>query len=154
MVKATEEMGEGMTGVRFKGLFSSTTPDWATPSVLYSELDAEFHFDDDPCPLGSNGILTDDGLAKAWGQRVFVNPPYGRQIIRWTGKALEEVQRGKLIVMLLPCRTDTKWWHDHILRADEIRFIRGRLHFNDSEPSQSRAPFPSAIVIFRPKEQS
>ncbi len=134
---------------RFKGLFSSKTPDWATPAALYADLDAEFHFNDDPCPLGSNGILTDDGLAREWGTRVFVNPPYGREIIKWTAKAWTEARAGSLVVMLLPSRTDTKWWHDHVLRADEIRFIRGRLHFNDLKPSSSRAPFPSVIVVFR-----
>ncbi len=135
-----------MTFERFKGLFSSTTPHWATPTELYAELDAEFHFDDDPCPLNP----TSDGLTRYWGGRVFVNPPYGREIIKWTAKALTEVATGSLVVMLLPSRTDTKWWHDHVLRAAEIRFIRGRLHFSDLEPSTSRAPFPSVVVVFRP----
>ncbi len=134
---------------RFKGLFSSLSPDWATPVALYAELKAEFDFDDDPCPFGSTGILTEDGRAREWGQRVFLNPPYGRTLAVWLAKAVEEQSRGKLVVCLLPARTDTAWWHDYVMKADEIRFIRGRLHFNDQEPARTRSPFPSVVVVFR-----
>ena len=122
------------------GLFSSLTPHWATPRALYEQLDAEFGFDDDPCPLHGSG-----GLEREWGQRVFLNPPYGREIIPWIRKAYEHGQTGALVVCLIPSRTDTKWWHDYVMKAREIRFIRGRLHFNDHPQA---APFPSAIVIF------
>ena len=124
-----------------KGLFTSTTPHWATPDGLYRELDVEFNFNDDPCPLHSEL----DGLAREWGSRTFVNPPYGREIGKWIRQGYNESQRGKLVVMLIPSRTDTKWWHEYVMRATEIRFIRGRLKFGDAENS---APFPSAIVIF------
>jgi hypothetical protein len=53
----------------------------------------------------------------------------------------------ELVVCLIPSRTDTKWWHDYAMQADEIRFVRGRLKFNGMGP----APFPSAIAIFRGK---
>lgn len=84
------------------------------------------------------------------GSRVFCNPPYGREIGKWVEKAYQENQEhGSLVVMLLPARTDTRWFHDFIYRKAEIRFVRGRLKFGDSKNS---APFPSMVVIFRQKE--
>lgn len=126
-----------------KGLFTSLTPNWATPKSLYDTLNAEFNFNDDPCPL--YGELNSDGLAREWGIRVFVNPPYGREITKWIQRAYEEGELGKTVVCLIPSRTDTKWWHDYVMRAKEIRFVKGRLKFGDSKNS---APFPSAVVIF------
>lgn len=126
--------------MKFKGLFSSASSDWATPKELYEALDKEFRFNDDPCPLGGEG-----GLDRPWGNRTFLNPPYGRAIIDWVARAYQESCKGKLIVCLLPSRTDTKWWHDYVMQADEIRFIRGRLRFGNAK---NGAPFPSAIVIF------
>ncbi len=124
-----------------KGLFTSTTPHWATPEGLYKELDDEFHFNDDPCPLHGEG-----GLDRKWGSFTFCNPPYGRFITKWLRKGYEESLKRKTIVFLIPSRTDTQWWHEYVMKADEIRFIRGRLKFSGSKNS---APFPSAIVIFR-----
>lgn len=125
-----------------KGLFSSASQHWSTPKELYRVLEAEFNFNDDPCPLHS----VTDGLYRDWETRVFLNPPYGREITKWLRKAYSESQKGKLVVCLLPSRTDTKWWHDYCMQADEIRFLRGRLKFGNSKNS---APFPSAVVIFR-----
>ena len=125
-----------------KVLYSSKTPHWATPECVYRELNNEFHFNDDGCALYEKR----DGLEREWGTRTFVNPPYGRLIGRWIRKAYAESKRGKLVVMLLPARTDTKWWHEYAMKADEIRFCRGRLHFDNSKYS---APFPSAIIIFK-----
>lgn len=78
---------------------------------------------------------------------MFCNPPYGRAIKSWVRKCWEESRNPEtLVVALLPARTDTAWFHDYIYRrAREIRFVRGRLHFNESPNS---APFPSMIVIF------
>ena len=73
-----------------------------------------------------------------------MNPPYGREIERWMRKALESAQQGATVVCLVPARTDTKWWHRYAMRG-EIRYLRGRLKFSNSENS---APFPSAVVIF------
>ena len=124
--------------------FLSQSVDWATPRGVYDELDAEFHFNDDPCPLyGADGA---DGLSRQWGGATFVNPPYGRAIGAWTAKALAESKRGKTVVMLIPSRTDTIWWHRDIMQASEIRFIKGRLKFGNATNS---APFPSAVVVFR-----
>ena len=124
--------------------FMSQRGNWRTPKALYQALDAEFHFDCDPCP-SKHKI---DGLTMEWGDVSYCNPPYGRAIIRWISKAYEESQKGKTIVLLIPSRTDTKWWHNYCMKADEIRFIKGRLNFDDGPGS---APFPSAIVVFRGK---
>lgn len=119
--------------------FSSMTDDWRTPEHLYKELDKEFNFNDDPCPIGGQG-----GLEREWGTRTFVNPPYS-QLKAWCKKAYQESLKGKKIVMLIPSRTDTIAWHEYCMKSTEIRFIKGRLKFGNSKNS---APFPSAIIIF------
>lgn len=121
-------------------LFSSRSVEWPTPAALYQELQAEFHFDLDPCPVGA---LWDGRLVSWVGRRVFCNPPYGRQLSSWLDKATE----AELAVYLVPARTDTRWWHVHAMRADEIRFLRGRLNYGDRH-SRKRAPFPSVILVY------
>ena len=124
-----------------RGLFTSASEHWSTPSDLYAVLDAEFGFDDDPCPLKSE----EDGLDREWGQSTFVNPPYGSAIGKWLKKAYNESRKGKRVVCLIPSRTDTRWWHEYVMEAHEIRFLKGRLRFGDAVNS---APFPSAIAVF------
>lgn len=126
------------------GLFSSASEHWSTPVEVYKTLDDEFHFTDDPCPLNP----VSDGLNRDWGAVSFCNPPYGRKITSWVQKGYIEHLRGKTIVFLLPSRTDTRWWHDYIMKATEIRFLKGRLRFGDSKNS---APFPSCVAVFRGK---
>ena len=135
-------------------LFSSAHNEWATPAATFASLDAEFHFDLDPCSTHENAkcrehyTIEDDGLTKNWGgRRVFCNPPYGRQLPAWVRKCAQEAAKpDTLVVMLIPARTDTAYFHDYIYhRAREIRFLRGRLHFNESK---NAAPFPSMIVVF------
>ena len=137
-----------------KALFTSNTNEWATPSDFFKELDKEFHFDLDPCSTDANAkcelhyTIDNDGLVQNWGgRRVFCNPPYGRQISKWVAKCYEESRKpDTLVVLLIPARTDTAYFHDYIYhKAREIRFIRGRLHFNEAKQG---APFPSMIVIF------
>ena len=128
-----------------RGIFTSLRGDWKTPRAVYQALDAEFHFDYDPCPVKTKI----NGLESEWGNVNFVNPPYGKQITKWIQKGYQENLRGKTVVFLIPSRTDTIWWHSYIMKADEIRFIRGRLKFNDQKGS---APFPNAIAIFRNKK--
>lgn len=135
-----------------KGLFTSNTPEWATPQALFDELNAEFHFTLDPCATKENAkckkfyTKEDDGLSKSWnGERVFLNPPYGREIGKWVQKAKEG--GAEIAVCLLPARTDTLWFHSFIYNKAEIRFLKGRLKFGDSSNS---APFPSLIAIFKP----
>ena len=134
--------------------FSSVTPEWATPQYFFDELDAEFQFTLDPCCTTENHkcpryfTAEVDGLLQPWSpERVFMNPPYGRTIGNWMRKAHFESQNGALVVCLVPARTDTAWWHNYAMRG-EVRFLRGRLKFGGHKNS---APFPSAIVIFRPQ---
>lgn len=122
--------------------FLSQDMTWKTPKAVYQVLDAEFTFDHDPCPPDWKV----DGLSSEWGGSNFVNPPYGRELPKWIEKGFEEWKKGKTVVFLIPSRTDTRWWHNYCMKADEIRFIKGRLKFNDQA---NPAPFPSAIVVFR-----
>lgn len=86
---------------------------------------------------------------KNGGHNVFCNPPYGREIGKWVEKAYQtNKESGDLVVMLLPARTDTKWFHDFIYKKAEIRFVKGRLKFGGSK---SGAPFPSMVVIYKKK---
>ena len=125
-----------------KGLLSSFRLNWKTPKALYAQLDAEFGFDFDPCPPNPSF----DGLSVEWGGANFVNPPYGRELPKWIEKGFKEWKKGKLVVFLIPSRTDTRWWHDFVMQAEEIRLIKGRLHFDDAKGA---APFPSCVVVFR-----
>lgn len=135
-----------------KVLFSSNSNEWATPQSLFDDLNKEFNFTLDPCANEQNHkcalyyTMQDDGLCQNWGgQNVFVNPPYGREIKDWVRKSYEESRKPNTkVVMLIPARTDTTYFHDYIYHKAEIRFLKGRLHFNDAGP----APFPSMIVIF------
>ena len=105
---------------------------WATPRALYDELDAEFNFDFDPCPLNEDEILPEnDGLLIEWGERNFINPPYSRKLKEaFVKRAVEYASAGRLCVMLLPVSTSTALFHDYIKpNAKEIRFLRGRVKF-------------------------
>lgn len=133
-----------------KVLFSSKKENWETPEWLFNELDQEFHFTIDVCADITNNKCKrfyteiDNGLNQDWTEEtVWCNPPYGRKIGEWVKKAAES---NATVVMLLPVRTDTKWFHEYIYKKAEIKFIKGRLKFGNSENS---APFPSMIVIFR-----
>lgn len=137
-----------------KVLFSSNSNEWATPQALFDELNSEFNFTLDPCATPENAKCNtfftkeDDGLRKEWGGNiVFCNPPYGRDIYLWVKKCDEAAKKGALVVMLIPARTDTKYFHEYIYKKHEIRFLKGRLHFNEIKQS---APFPSMIVVMRP----
>ena len=135
-----------------KALFSSATEEWATPKDFFDALDAEFHFTLDPCSTDDNAKCAkhytkeQDGLSQDWiGERVFCNPPYGREMPRWIAKCAEHGMRGGIAVMLIPARTDTRAFHEYIYHKAEIRFIRGRLKFGGAKNS---APFPSMVVVF------
>ena len=118
-------------------------------------LNQEFKFQVDVCATSENTkckIYFDkevDGLQREWSPfRCWMNPPYGRDISKWMKKAFTESQRGALVVCLIPSRTDTKWWHDWVMRSSEVRLISGRINFSYSKNS---APFPSCIVIYYPE---
>ena len=126
-----------------KSLFTSHRQDWRTPKKIYEDLNEEFNFDFDPCP--SNPDF--NGLEIEWGKCNFVNPPYKTKVQdNFVKKAVEEFKKGKIVVMLLPARTDTIRFHDYILKyATDIRFIKRRLRFDDGNVD---ANFPSMIVVF------
>ncbi len=137
-----------------KGLFMSTTDLWETPQSFFDKLNEEFHFNLDACALPENAKCPNyyhpaqDGLSKPWEGTVWCNPPYGRQIGRWVEKAAKSAEEGATVVMLLPARTDTKWFHRYIYGKAEIRFIPGRLKFGESK---NGAPFLSMVVVFNHK---
>lgn len=128
---------------------------WATPKKFYDELDSEFHFDFDPCPLNPYEITPDkDGLLIPWGERNYINPPYSRHLKEaFVRKAVEESRRGKLCVMLLPVSTSTALFHDWIKpNAKEIRFIRGRISFEGTNTfgklvGKGSAPMHDSMVV-------
>ena len=135
-------------------MFSSQTDLWATPQEFYDKLNAEFQFTLDPCATSQNAkcekyyTRKEDGLKQNWqGETGFCNPPYGRVIKDWVKKCYEESRKeNTTVVMLIPARTDTSYFHDYIYnKAKEIRFIRGRLKFGNAKNS---APFPSMVVVF------
>ena len=146
-----------------KGMYSSATPEWATPQALFDAYNDEFHFNVDVCANIGNAKCYHyftkeiDGLKQDWAKynrgdgstwirnNCWMNPPYGREIKHWVKKASESKC---LVVGLLPARTDTAWFWDYVQGKAEIRFIRGRLKFGGC---QNSAPFPSMIAIWRPK---
>jgi len=114
--------------------------DRRTPKALFDELDKEFHFQLDPCTSTSkpNNLGTpnyflypeQDGLKEDWSKykSVFVNPPF-KDAYKWLKKSKEESEKGCTVVVLLPSKTETKWWHEFALKADEIRFVQRRVTF-------------------------
>lgn len=134
-------------------MFSSKTDMWATPQDFFDKYNREFNFQIDVCATQDNAKCKEyfteeqDGLSLEWTGICWMNPPYGREIKHWIKKAYDSsVQNDATIVCLVPSRTDTKWWHDYVMKASRIDFIKGRLKFGDSK---NPAPFPSAVVIFK-----
>ncbi|HHZ94726.1 MAG TPA: adenine methyltransferase [Flavobacteriales bacterium] len=141
-------------------MFSSETDNWSTPQEFFDKLNWRFGpFDLDPCASTHNTKCAnffsepENGLLKSWkGHTVFCNPPYGRGIDAWIKKGYEEGQDpDTMVVMLIPSRTDTRYWHEYVMKAEAVYFIKGRLRFGDSTNS---APFPSAVVVFTKPEAS
>lgn len=139
-------------------MFSSKSDEWSTPKEVFDLLDQEFNFNLDPCANTDNHkcdkyfTKEDDGLSMSWGggYTVFCNPPYS-QIARWVEKAFDEGHKDNtVVVLLIPARTDTRYFHNFIYGRSEIRFIKGRLKFGEAVNS---APFPSMVVIFRGAER-
>ncbi|MCH8847326.1 MAG: adenine methyltransferase, partial [Proteobacteria bacterium] len=122
----------------------SLSDEWETPQWLFEELDSEFHFTLDVCATSVNtkctNFIESDSLDKVWLGVCWMNPPYGRKIGLWIEKAYNAARDGAIVVCLLPSRTDTRWWHDFVMKSKDIRFIKGRLKFGDATNS---APFPS-----------
>lgn len=139
-------------------IFSSKSAEWETPQHLFDKLNTQYEFTLDPCCTKKTAkckkyfTKRDNGLRKSWeGHTVFVNPPYGREVPKWVKKSYEESLKGDTtVVMLIPSRTDTRYWHDYCMKADELYFIKGRLKFGDAK---NAAPFPSAVVVFGNKSR-
>ena len=143
-----------------KLMFSHENNSWCTPKDFFDKLNEEFNFTLDPCCTKESALCKkyftpeDDGLKKSWGgEVVFCNPPYGKEIKVWVKKCYEESLEGTKIVLLIPARTDTTYFHDYIYGKAEIRLIRGRLKFidlNSLVPKEkwTSAPFPSMLAIF------
>lgn len=142
-------------------MFSSKSDNWATPQSFFDKLDKEFNFDCDVCATSENAKCNVfispemNGLVSVWGKVNWCNPPYSR-VSDWVKRAYwDMLDYGNTTVMLIPSRTDTRYYHDYIWNEATDnwrlgvrgRFIKGRLKFGDSKNS---APFPSMLVIFKP----
>lgn len=146
-----------MSGFCSKGgaAYSSARDDWETPQALFEELDSIYSFTLDAAASDENHKVNayftaeQDSLSQQWGGVVFCNPPYGRNVGKWVRKAHDEAAAGNAtVVMLIPARTDTSYWHDYIFGKAKVRFLRGRLKFELDGVATNSAPFPSAIVVF------
>lgn len=135
-------------------MFSSKKQTWETPMDFFNKLNDEFNFTLDPCCEKETAKCEkyytkgDNGLEKSWaGEVVFVNPPYGTEIKHWVKKCHHEwlSNNNTTIVLLIPSRTDTKYFHEYIYNIAEIRFLKGRLKFGNAK---NNAPFPSLLAIY------
>lgn len=137
-------------------LFSSRKTDWETPQDFFEKLNKKFKFDLDAAANDENHKTEkyftekNSALDNEWQGNVFVNPPYGRKIGEFVKKAYEEYVRDndRFIVMLIPARTDTRYWHSYIQGKATVKFIKGRLKFENNGVPKDAAPFPSALVIY------
>lgn len=143
--------------VRNNGRYNGNGRHWGTPPEVFDPLHAEFDFTLDPCASIETAKCAmffteaNNGLERSWaGHRVFMNPPYGREIYAWTKKARLEQALGVLTVGLLPASTDLSWWHDDVKGCAEVRYIRGRVRYLTGGPYRASGFFASVIVIWRP----
>lgn len=140
-----------------RSLLSSKSNEWATPQAVFDELNKEFNFTLDPAATSENAkcqrffTKEQDGLKQDWsGETVFCNPPYGREIGKWVEKCYNEhIKHNITVVMLIPARTDTTYFHEFIYNRSEIRFIKGRIKFIQNGKEGDAAPFPSMIVVYK-----
>jgi site-specific DNA-methyltransferase (adenine-specific) len=136
-------------------LCSSKDMTWATPQEWFNYLNLEFKFTLDPCchhktaKCKKHYTPEEDGLAQSWEDEVvFMNPPYGKDLPKWMSKAYTEARdNGALVVCFVPARVDTNWWHNYAAKG-EVRYPKGRVKFSGAT---STAPFPVAVIIFRPR---
>lgn len=137
-----------------EGMFTSRSEEYETPDSVFKPLDQEFHFTLDVCASDQNHkcdryfTWATDARLRDWTGVCWMNPPYGKQIYSLMKKAYGESKRGATVVVLVPSRTDTEWWHEFAMKADEIRFVQGRIKFKGS--GKNGAPFPSCVLVFRP----
>ena len=145
-----------MAATRNNGRYNGNGRAWETPPEIFDPLDREFQFTLDPCATKRTAKCLayfteqDNGLEQDWGQhRVFMNPPYGREIYAWTRKARMSSKDGALVVGLLPASTDLAWWHEDVIGHAEVRYLRGRVRFLTGGPYRASGFFASVIVIWR-----
>lgn len=131
--------------------------EWETPQDFFNTLNDEFHFTLDVCATAENTkcewfySINDDSLSQPWYGKCWLNPPYDRSIGLWLKKAYESAQLGVTVVCLIPGRSsDTKWWHEYVMRSGEIRYIKGRLQFKLNGKLGQGSNISSAVIIFRP----
>lgn len=140
---------------RNNGRYNGNGREWATPPEVFAPLDAEFGFTVDACATPENAKVArfwteaEDGLSQDWrGERVWLNPPYGREVYAWTAKA--RTSGAALVVALLPASCDLRWWHDDVVAAGaDVRYIRGRVRFLTDGPYRASGFFASVVVIWR-----
>ena len=166
-------------------LFSSDQTEWETPREFFDVLDREFDFTLDAAASAANARVPTyytemiDALSLPngrWGSdalraetkmlsidggiaagAIWLNPPYGKGLFKWVERAAEEGALGARVVVLIPSRTDTKYFHLAAARG-AVRLLAGRLHFElngkpiaNTNGTSTPAPFPSAIVVFGPR---
>lgn len=151
-------MSEAKINSQTHTIFRSIHHNWETPSELFKSLDNEFQFTLDVCAIPISAKCKryftpdQDGLKQKWEGACWMNPPYGKNVSQWLKKAWESSLEGATVVCLLPCRTDTRWFHDWVLGKASIRFIQGRLHFSSFNGKGNghgqQAPFASIVLIY------
>ena len=133
---------------------------WGTPPEVFDPINNEFRFTIDVCAIAENSKCKrffspeENGLKQDWSNEVcWCNPPYGNEVPKWCKKALSESKRGATTVLLIPCKTNTNWWHELVIPFSEVRFLRGRVKFIQNGIQSTQAlPWPLAFVIYRPKQ--
>lgn len=139
-------------------LFRSKDMDWETPRWLFDKLNGRFRFKLDAAASADNRLceyyLSQNSLSHDWSvvDSVWLNPPCGRELGQWVKKAYETSRTGTTVVMLIPSRTDTAYFHDYITKASELWFLRGRLEFTKGGRVIGKSTFPSIIVVFSDSE--
>lgn len=143
---------------RYRGMMSSVSQEWGTPIEIFNGFNDQYDFTLDAAASTSNKkcdryyTKEQDALAQPWDGRVWCNPPYTPRLGRWIEKGYLEYAQGRasVVAFLVPARTDTIWWHEYALKADEIHFCKGRIKFDGpSAKPGMRATFPSCVIIFR-----
>lgn len=138
---------------------SAASTVWETPPEVFDPVNDEFNFTLDVCATPQNAkcdrYLTEakDGLLSSWdGEVCWCNPPYGKDVKKWCKKALDQSKKGTTTVLLIPCKTNTNWWHDLVIPFAEIRFLRGRVRFiQDGVQYDNAYVWSLAFVIYHGK---
>lgn len=128
---------------------------WSTPKAVFDKLNAEFRFQVDVCAEAENTKCKfffdrSFSLSCSWKGTCWLNPPYGKEIHLWLAKAREAAYKGATVVALIPGRTNAPWWHEHVMKAEEIRFVRKKMSFHSPDGKRGVPGWGAVIAIFRP----